>query len=118
CDPFISSKSLFVAVVGHCDSGWAYFDKTDSCYRVSSNILHVINISKAGVEYKKADDLTWIGLKQQNYPTSEAWTWTDGTPFDYNAWGPSQPVDKKGRDHCAQVVLFQCSHCSSSFRPI
>nr|CDJ81559.1 C-type lectin domain containing protein [Haemonchus contortus] len=118
----------FPPVVGHCDSGWAYFDKTDSCYRYflwstfdnaetvcMSNGGHltsihsdeenifVADISKAGVEYKKADDLTWIGLKQQNYPTSEAWTWTDGTPFDYNAWGPSQPVDKKGRDHCAQT---------------
>ncbi|PIO58330.1 lectin C-type domain protein, partial [Teladorsagia circumcincta] len=115
-------------VVGHCESGWAYLDKTDSCYRYflwstfdnaesvcMSNGGHlasihsdeenifVADISKAGVEYKKEDDLTWIGLKQENYPTSSAWTWTDGTPLDYNAWGSGQPADKKGREHCAQT---------------
>ncbi|VDO98411.1 unnamed protein product [Heligmosomoides polygyrus] len=118
----------FPPIVGHCDSGWAYFDKTDSCYRYflwatfdnaemvcMSNGGHiasihsdeenvfVADISKAGVEYKREDDLTWIGLQQANYPTSEQWTWTDGTELDYLHWGPSQPDDKKGREHCAQT---------------
>ncbi|ETN79763.1 lectin C-type domain protein [Necator americanus] len=67
-------------------------------------LRHTIkDISKAGVEYKKEDDLTWIGLKQKDYPTSTAWTWTDGTPLDYQNWGPSQPDDKRGREHCAQT---------------
>ncbi|EYC25004.1 hypothetical protein Y032_0012g1635 [Ancylostoma ceylanicum] len=118
----------FPPVVGHCDSGWAYFDKTDSCYRYflwatfdnaemvcMSNGGHltsihsdeenvfVADISKAGVEYRKEADLTWIGLKQTDYPTSTAWTWTDGTPLDYQKWGPSQPDDKRGKEHCAQT---------------
>ncbi|KHJ80481.1 lectin C-type domain protein [Oesophagostomum dentatum] len=115
-------------VIGHCDSGWAYFDKTDSCYKYflwatfdnaemvcmstgghlasihsDEENVFVADISKAGVEYKKDDDLTWIGLKQKDYPSSPDWTWTDGTPLDYKNWAPSQPDDKKGREHCAQT---------------
>ncbi|EPB76244.1 lectin C-type domain protein [Ancylostoma ceylanicum] len=65
--------------------------------------VFVADISKAGVEYRKEADLTWIGLKQTDYPTSTAWTWTDGTPLDYQKWGPSQPDDKRGKEHCAQT---------------
>ncbi|VDM71631.1 unnamed protein product, partial [Strongylus vulgaris] len=61
------------------------------------------HLSKAGSEYKKETDLTWIGLKQKDYPTSSEFTWTDGTPFDYKNWGPSQPDDKRGKMHCTQT---------------
>ncbi|VDL78710.1 unnamed protein product [Nippostrongylus brasiliensis] len=123
--------------VGHCDSGWAYLDKTDSCYRyflwatfdnaemvcmslgghltsihsdeenifVAATLQHglISDISKAGVEYKKPADLTWIGLKQTNFPANTTWTWTDGTAVDYLSWAPGQPDDKKDREHCVQT---------------
>ncbi|WKY03849.1 hypothetical protein Q1695_005086 [Nippostrongylus brasiliensis] len=114
--------------VGHCDSGWAYLDKTDSCYRYflwatfdnaemvcmslgghltsihsDEENIFVADISKAGVEYKKPADLTWIGLKQTNFPANTTWTWTDGTPVDYLSWAPGQPDDKKDREHCVQT---------------
>ncbi|CAJ0602443.1 unnamed protein product [Cylicocyclus nassatus] len=115
-------------VIGHCASGWAYFNKTDSCYRYflwatfdnaemvcmstgghlasihsDEENVFVADISKAGAEYKKDDDLTWIGLKQNNYPTSSEFTWTDGTKLDYKFWAPSQPDDKRGKMHCVQT---------------
>ncbi|KAK6023987.1 lectin C-type domain protein [Ostertagia ostertagi] len=102
-----------------CNSAYAYYflwstfdNAEDVCMSNGGHLtsihsdeenIFVADISKAGVEYKKEDDLTWIGLKQQNYPTSPDWTWTDGTPLDYIAWGSGQPADKKGREHCAQT---------------
>ncbi|WKY03848.1 hypothetical protein Q1695_005085 [Nippostrongylus brasiliensis] len=113
---------------GHCQNGWLYFNKTDSCYRYFlwatfddaetvcvSNGGHlasihstdentfVADISKSGTEYKQGSDLTWIGLQQANYPQDTKWTWTDGTPVDYMKWAPGQPDNAKGLEHCGQT---------------
>ncbi|VDM77470.1 unnamed protein product [Strongylus vulgaris] len=113
---------------GHCESGWAYFDKTDSCYRrfVWANFenaeevcvsngghlasIHsaeentfVNDISESGMDYSDDGSLTWIGLTQANYPSSTVWTWTDGTPFDYKNWAPGEPNNSKGVEHCVQI---------------
>uniref|UniRef100_A0A914XZ52 C-type lectin domain-containing protein n=1 Tax=Panagrolaimus superbus TaxID=310955 RepID=A0A914XZ52_9BILA len=47
----------------------------------------------------------WIGLYSND--NSLSWQWTDGTPFDYNKWGVSQP-DKPELQHCVQ--LFSSSN--------
>lgn len=113
---------------GYCQSDWAYFAKTDSCYRrflwanfdnaeevCVSNGGHLTSIhsleentfineiAESGNDYGDGSDLTWIGLTQANYPTIKDWTWTDGTAFDYMNWGPSQPDDYKGVEHCGQL---------------
>ncbi|VDO98413.1 unnamed protein product [Heligmosomoides polygyrus] len=113
---------------GHCQNGWSYFNKTDSCYRYFlwatfgdaeqvcvSNGGHltsihstdennfVSDISKSGTEYKSGADLTWVGLQQANYPQDTKWTWTDGTPLDYFRWAPGQPDNYKGLEHCGQT---------------
>ncbi|WKY03846.1 hypothetical protein Q1695_005083 [Nippostrongylus brasiliensis] len=113
---------------GHCDSEWVYFDGTDSCYRrffwanfenaeelcvshgghltsihsLAENTF-VNEIAESGNDYGDGYDLTWIGLTQANYPASSTWTWTDGTPFDYKDWGPNQPDNYKGQEHCGQL---------------
>ncbi|XGW31409.1 hypothetical protein V3C99_009963 [Haemonchus contortus] len=113
---------------GHCDSEWAYFEGTDSCYRrffwatfdnaeeicVSEGghlaSIHsteengfVIEIAESGNDYGSGNDLTWMGLHQADYPTKTDWTWTDGTPFDYKNWAPKQPDNDHGTEHCAQM---------------
>ncbi|KAK6014664.1 lectin C-type domain protein [Ostertagia ostertagi] len=52
---------------------------------------------------KNWQDFVWIGLRQENWPVSTVWTWTDGTPFDYSNWAPRQPDDKDKREHCTQM---------------
>ncbi|KIH65041.1 lectin C-type domain protein [Ancylostoma duodenale] len=113
---------------GHCQNGWFYLKKTDSCYRYflwatfedaeqvcvsngghlasihsSEENTFVADISKSGTDYKSGADLTWIGLKQANYPQDTKWTWTDGTPVDYMMWAPGQPDNYKGLEHCGQT---------------
>ncbi|PIO59703.1 lectin C-type domain protein, partial [Teladorsagia circumcincta] len=45
----------------------------------------------------------WIGLTQATWPASDAWTWTDGTTFDFALWKAGQPDDYDQKEHCAQV---------------
>ncbi|PIO69420.1 lectin C-type domain protein [Teladorsagia circumcincta] len=73
-----------------------------SIHSTEENIF-VADLSKSGTEYKKDSDLTWIGLKQANYPTDTKWTWTDGTPLDYFRWAPGEPNNLKGLEHCGQT---------------
>ncbi|KAK6018368.1 lectin C-type domain protein, partial [Ostertagia ostertagi] len=51
-------------------------------------------------------DFVWIGLHQAHWPASKAWTWTDGTPFDFHIWSVGEPNDYKHAEHCAQVASF------------
>ncbi|PIO63486.1 lectin C-type domain protein, partial [Teladorsagia circumcincta] len=44
----------------------------------------------------------WIGLTQATWPASDAWTWTDGTTFDFALWKAGQPDDYDQKEHCAQ----------------
>lgn len=43
----------------------------------------------------------WIGL----YDASKSgnWSWTDGTPLDFENWGSSQPDNEGGTQYCAQL---------------
>ncbi|KAK6042033.1 lectin C-type domain protein [Cooperia oncophora] len=78
---------------GHCESEWTYFEGTDSCY----------HIAQSGNDYGSGSDLTWIGLRQADYPSKTTWTWTDGTPVNYQNWAPKQPDDDHGSEHCGQA---------------
>ncbi|KAL6738974.1 hypothetical protein Aduo_012467 [Ancylostoma duodenale] len=115
-----------------CQSGWTYFAKTNSCYKYflwqnfdnaenicKSNGGHLTSIhskeenvfvstmAMSGNTYTDSNELTWVGLKQVNYPSSKDWTWTDGTPVDFLAWAPTQPDDSKGQEHCVELY---CDH--------
>uniref|UniRef100_A0AC34RMY9 C-type lectin domain-containing protein n=1 Tax=Panagrolaimus sp. JU765 TaxID=591449 RepID=A0AC34RMY9_9BILA len=65
----------------------------------------------------------WIGL---TYNTT--WTWTDGTPFDYQAWGSGDP-DHIGSSNCVNfypdgatgnddnyIMKWDTSICNDSLR--
>ncbi|VDL78707.1 unnamed protein product [Nippostrongylus brasiliensis] len=92
---------------------WANFENAEelcvshgghltSIHSLAENTF-VNEIAESGNDYGDGYDLTWIGLTQANYPASSTWTWTDGTPFDYKDWGPNQPDNYKGQEHCGQL---------------
>ncbi|PIO57671.1 hypothetical protein TELCIR_20909, partial [Teladorsagia circumcincta] len=50
-------------------------------------------------------DFVWIGLTQANWPASDSWSWTDGTPFDFHTWSVGEPNDYKDAEHCGEFEL-------------
>ncbi|KAK6015729.1 lectin C-type domain protein [Ostertagia ostertagi] len=72
---------------------WATFDNAEEiCVSEGGHLtsIHsteensfVIEIAESGNDYGDSNELTWMGLRQADYPTKTDWTWTDGTPFDY-----------------------------------
>ncbi|VDN23365.1 unnamed protein product, partial [Cylicostephanus goldi] len=89
---FDEAETICVANDGHLAS----------IHSAEENVF-VADLSKSGTEYKNDNELTWIGLRQANYPQDTKWTWTDGTPVNYTAWAAGQPDNYKGLEHCAQV---------------
>ncbi|KAH7714006.1 C-type lectin domain family 4 member M-like protein [Aphelenchoides avenae] len=43
----------------------------------------------------------WIGLFDAS--KSGNWSWTDGTPLEFENWGSSQPDNEGGTQYCAQL---------------
>uniref|UniRef100_A0A914EKU9 C-type lectin domain-containing protein n=1 Tax=Acrobeloides nanus TaxID=290746 RepID=A0A914EKU9_9BILA len=110
--PIITTSAPLVVYA--CDSGWTYYNVTNSCYKVFhgqnwttaesicvSNRAHLTSIhsysenyfvqeiSTAGIGLPSGDDLDWIGLSDLN--GDGVYTWTDGTPFDYQYWNQGEP---------------------------
>ncbi|WKY06225.1 hypothetical protein Q1695_006432 [Nippostrongylus brasiliensis] len=48
------------------------------------------------------DDMVWIGLKLPRGASIEQWYWTDGSAYNFRAWGHMQPESPK--DRCTQLV--------------
>uniref|UniRef100_A0AC34QVN6 C-type lectin domain-containing protein n=1 Tax=Panagrolaimus sp. JU765 TaxID=591449 RepID=A0AC34QVN6_9BILA len=111
------------ATVEVCDDGWAFLEKTKSCYKMFANTsdfnfttalelcqnqnAHVVSIHNEA-ENTMVGQLTslnhglgtgtvavWIGLTYSN----GAWNWTDGTANNYQAWGDRDP-DNAGTQNC------------------
>jgi hypothetical protein len=51
--------------------------------------------------FQVADDQWWVGLN--DIASEGAFTWTDGTPFDYTAWAGGEPNDANNED-CAHLA--------------
>uniref|UniRef100_A0A914Z960 C-type lectin domain-containing protein n=1 Tax=Panagrolaimus superbus TaxID=310955 RepID=A0A914Z960_9BILA len=47
----------------------------------------------------------WFGLFTED--NNAHWNWTDGTPFDYSKWVPTQP-DYPGDQNCGYIQLSNC----------
>ncbi|XP_033624642.1 macrophage mannose receptor 1-like [Asterias rubens] len=45
-------------------------------------------------------DSFWIGLRE--YRVNGDYSWSDGTPLDYNNWDTNQPDDSSGSEQCAE----------------
>ncbi|CAJ0589139.1 unnamed protein product [Cylicocyclus nassatus] len=98
-----------------CESGWTYFDKTDSCYKTfldanaydaehicnvvgghltsihsSAENIFVAELARTGRQWKNDNDLTWIGLWAEG-TGRKVYTWTDGTKVDYLPWVVGAP---------------------------
>uniref|UniRef100_G3NRY5 C-type lectin domain-containing protein n=1 Tax=Gasterosteus aculeatus TaxID=69293 RepID=G3NRY5_GASAC len=44
---------------------------------------------------------TWIGLSDIH--KEGAWMWSDGSKVDYTYWGPGEPNNSRGREHCVEI---------------
>jgi hypothetical protein len=51
-----------------------------------------------------AQDQWWIGLN--DLVAEGAYTWTDGTPFDYEAWAGGEPNDAGGNEECGHLAQW------------
>ncbi|VDK49471.1 unnamed protein product [Cylicostephanus goldi] len=92
------------------------FSTSETAISFSDEEIFVATLSMSGNTYTDSSDLTWIGLKQLNYPSSKDWTWTDGTKVDYLAWAPTQPDNAGGVEHCVQCLYFQLYTCGTKMR--
>lgn len=61
--------------------------------------------SQEEMDYIIAEFLTdkppyvWIGGKR----VDDTWTWTDGTPWDYDNWAKKEPNNNKGKEDVAVI---------------
>ncbi|XP_013888866.1 galactose-specific lectin nattectin [Austrofundulus limnaeus] len=44
---------------------------------------------------------TWVGGTN----TDGDWTWIDGSPFTFTNWGPGEPNNAGGNEHCMDINL-------------
>ncbi|KAE9549339.1 hypothetical protein FO519_007455 [Halicephalobus sp. NKZ332] len=115
CSTKMPSLCQVHAVYSVCDPDWHLFNGTQMCYKtIVENMtfdsaedycknngghlasIHslaenefVIDISKSNiiVDYTHLyQTVVWIGLHHVAADPANVWTWTDGTPFDYNNW--------------------------------
>lgn len=63
----------------------------ESCLAMGSDLLSIHSVQEQNyLEALTNGHSMWIGL---SYGDVDAYTWTDGTPLDFEAWGPGQPND-------------------------
>jgi CotH kinase protein/Lectin C-type domain/Putative metal-binding motif len=66
-------------------------------------------------------DPWYIGLN--DLASEGKYVWTDGTPYDYSAWGPGEPNDDGLKEDCSQLassagMQWNDNWCGSDFRYI
>uniref|UniRef100_A0A914QGK5 C-type lectin domain-containing protein n=1 Tax=Panagrolaimus davidi TaxID=227884 RepID=A0A914QGK5_9BILA len=112
-----------------CPTEWTLFQ--EHCYKVFDNSnwieaerkcinesAHLVSIHGLEEDQFVADlanftsvvpctytDSSWIGAYTED--NNKNWKWTDGTPFDYEKWMPTQP-DRPGLDDCLVIHLGNC----------
>uniref|UniRef100_A0AC34PVF4 C-type lectin domain-containing protein n=1 Tax=Panagrolaimus sp. JU765 TaxID=591449 RepID=A0AC34PVF4_9BILA len=107
-----------------CDSEWAFFNESDSCYKAFHNSkwndaeatcvengahlasIHsdaensfVAALARTGLS-QSTPHQSWIGLYTNT--RNAQWNWTDSSPVDFYNWAPSQP-DNPGGENCVQL---------------
>ncbi|XP_058615707.1 galactose-specific lectin nattectin-like [Onychostoma macrolepis] len=108
--------SMGKAGVKKCPYGWTNFGVR--CYKFFSQTVNWVTAERnclsldanlASVHSKIEQDFLlsllpspstrcWFGTHDGNHKGQ--WLWTDGTPYDYTNWGPSQPSG--GTENCGE----------------
>uniref|UniRef100_A0A914DU24 C-type lectin domain-containing protein n=1 Tax=Acrobeloides nanus TaxID=290746 RepID=A0A914DU24_9BILA len=115
-----------------CDSGWTYFQDTMSCYKVLMIMIYIpaeadcvsqgghlasvhsqaeddflIALSKSGFVYPTGlnlDTQVFVGGIDSNLMDGVcSYMWTDGTPFDYMNFHPTEPNNCDG-EGCLEIM--------------
>ncbi|XP_013889808.1 galactose-specific lectin nattectin [Austrofundulus limnaeus] len=55
------------------------------------------------VETTGTNTTTWVG--GTNLHDHGEWSWVDGTPFTFTNWGPGEPNNAGGNEHCMDINL-------------
>ncbi|XP_054593303.1 galactose-specific lectin nattectin-like [Nothobranchius furzeri] len=63
------------------------------------NFIRELIFKGAGTNQK-----SWVG--GTNAGRVHMWRWTDGTPFTFDSWGPGEPNNQGGNEHCMDMNLF------------
>uniref|UniRef100_A0A914EBK0 C-type lectin domain-containing protein n=1 Tax=Acrobeloides nanus TaxID=290746 RepID=A0A914EBK0_9BILA len=121
-----------------CDPDWTYSNITNACYKMIYNLnwtdaenacvsegAHLASIhnpledhfldefTKTGISFSSGYVWVWVGLN--DLAGVGSWTWTDGTPFDYFNWAPSEP---NGLDsaRCVEILPDQWTQDDGYFQ--
>uniref|UniRef100_A0AC35G070 C-type lectin domain-containing protein n=1 Tax=Panagrolaimus sp. PS1159 TaxID=55785 RepID=A0AC35G070_9BILA len=131
--PFVCELSPLPEAHCHvfCDSGWTYFNESNSCYKTFfnqkwhdaegtcvSNNAHLVSIHSptensfvAGMSHTNlkvsTEHQSWIGLYTNDRNSN--WAWTDGSPVDFYNWAPKQP-DNPGKEDCVEIFSDNSEH--------
>ncbi|XP_054601562.1 galactose-specific lectin nattectin-like [Nothobranchius furzeri] len=62
------------------------------------NFIRDLIVKGAGFNQK-----SWVG--GTNLDTGGEWVWADGTPFTFTNWGPGEPNNQGGNEHCMDINL-------------
>ncbi|XP_054601558.2 galactose-specific lectin nattectin-like [Nothobranchius furzeri] len=62
------------------------------------NFIRHLIVKGAGFNQK-----SWVG--GTNAVRNDLWMWTDGTLFTFKNWGPSEPNNQGGNEHCMDMNL-------------
>uniref|UniRef100_A0A914W6T6 C-type lectin domain-containing protein n=1 Tax=Plectus sambesii TaxID=2011161 RepID=A0A914W6T6_9BILA len=118
-----------------CPANWAYFQATNSCYRVFrqqviwyvadeycfslNNGRHltsvhsqvendfIVNLAQQTLTVTDSQ-FTWIGLN--DIANFNQFQWSDRSSYDYQNWGAGEPVQQQGAENCG--VLTVSPKCS------
>uniref|UniRef100_A0A8C6NRT6 C-type lectin domain-containing protein n=1 Tax=Nothobranchius furzeri TaxID=105023 RepID=A0A8C6NRT6_NOTFU len=63
------------------------------------NFIRELIFKGAGTNQK-----SWVGGTNAGWV--HMWRWTDGTPFTFDSWGPGEPNNQGGNEHCMDMNLF------------
>ncbi|XP_013881141.1 ladderlectin [Austrofundulus limnaeus] len=107
-----------------CSNGWTEYDQYCYLFRNTASTwndaedfcnlfgAHLTSIQgpdqyaflrRLIVETTGTNTRTWVG--GTNLHDDGDWTWIDGTPFTFTNWGPGEPNNAGGNEHCMDINL-------------
>ena len=125
-------KLVFAYLIDGCEDGWSRLN--DGCYKVFPDkknwTLAEDFCNRAGGHLASAhskeetgfiqqldnssDDILWIGgIRDGN-----VFKWIDGTPFDFDHWGPTEPNNLGGNENCMHLFTNQEMSVYNTFNDI
>ncbi|XP_068160514.1 galactose-specific lectin nattectin-like [Antennarius striatus] len=55
-----------------------------------------------------ANTTTWVG--GHDAPQEGIWHWSSGIKFNFTLWGPTEPNNRNGKEHCMEINLRGRDH--------